>query len=109
MSHNRDHKHTPEHVDMPSFLWIIWMVRCCVRAAVALRRPIPRLTVGLDDMKAAYRMIAQLLPLTMYVIYFCFRLQCSVIQRTFGHYFGLKAANNNYSRLPRFGCMVCGG
>ena len=99
---------TPETVDMPSFLWPAWMAMTFVFAFVRAHRPCPTLTIGLDDMKMAYRMVhAMRRPmLTCLVAWFSFIVWSMVIQYAAGHYFGVMAANNNFSRVPRLACWT---
>ena len=104
---------TYETVDMPSFMWIIWMACIlalhCARKSWARRGYIalPRMYCGLDDMAAAYRVVsAAWWPCVGYFCWWSFLSMSMVVQRAYGHLFGMKAANNNYSRVPRLACVA---
>ena len=99
---------TPETVDLPSFLWPAWMALIIVRAFVKRRLFVPIVTLGLDDMKMAYRMVnaSRRNHVTSLVAWFSFVFMCVMVQLAPGHFFGVKAANNNFSRVPRLACHV---
>ena len=107
---------THERVDLPSFLWILYAARAIVLAWCKQQRRLgvrgvistfPRITCGLDDQAMAYRSIlAHLLPFPLWVVYWSYRLGCCVIHHAYGMLFGAKAANINYSRVPRAACSV---
>ena len=99
---------TAETVDLPSFLWPAIMAIALVRAFWAKCRFIPAVTLGLDDMKMAYRMInaSRRSHITSLVAWFSFVSMCLMVQLAPGHFFGVKAANNNFSRVPRLACHV---
>lgn len=96
-----------EQIDLPTFMWCIYAVAAIGRAAARRRLPMPSCTIGLDDMKAAYRMILQLLEVCAWVAYFSFTRACVVAQRSCGHYFGHKSGSPNYMRLSRHAALVC--
>ena len=99
----------PDSVDMPSFMWPIWMVIVFVQAFAARALPRPKFTYGLDDMKMAYRMVHALLwPfVTCLVAYYSFRMGGMAVQCCPGHLFGAAASNSNFSRVPRLICTFC--
>ena len=78
------------------------------RAFVKRRLFVPIVTLGLDDMKMAYRMInaSRRSHITSLVAWFSFVSMCLMVQLAPGHFFGVKAANNNFSRVPRLACHV---
>ena len=61
---------------------------------------------GVDDLKAAYRTVSQALRSVAIVSYFSFAKMSTVFQFIPGHSFGCVGSVPNFSRVPRFFCMV---
>ena len=108
-----------EVVDMPSWLWPLLAAMLLVRAFMdaawqAARNGgravwiIPAITLSLDDLRKAYRTVPvrQVPLLANLCAWYSFKLLCVVVQRVFGHYFGVRAANNNFSRIPRIATVA---
>ena len=60
----------------------------------------------MDDLKAAYRTVSQALRSVAIVSYFSFVKMATVFQFIPGHSFGCVGSVPNFSRVPRFFCMV---
>jgi hypothetical protein len=92
-----------ERVDLPSFLWPIHAACLLVMACFQLGLRVTAIGTFLDDMASAYRMApSRSFPrVSNITCWFSFIRGCVVFQRVYGHFYGAKAANNNFSRIPR--------
>jgi hypothetical protein len=96
----------PESVDLISFMWPVIGARALVRAFTSRGLKVPRIRVGLDDLKHAYRTIPQALLALSVVSYYSFLRKCTVFQVVPGHSFGCAGSIPNFNRLPRLVCAV---
>jgi hypothetical protein len=66
----------------------------------------PRVRVGLDDLRHAYRTIPQAIAGLSAVAYYSFMRARTVYQTVPGHSFGNAGSVPNFNRLPRLACAV---
>ena len=96
----------PESVDLISFMWPVILARAIVRAFTRRGLKVPRVRLGLDDLRHAYRTIPQALLAMSVVTYYSFVRKCTVYQVVPGHSFGCVGSIPNFNRLPRLVCAV---
>ena len=96
----------PESVDLISFMWPVITARAIVREFTQRGLQVPRVRVGLDDLRHAYRTIPQALLALSVVAYYSFVRRCTVFQVVPGHSFGCVGSIPNFNRLPRLVCAV---
>ena len=97
---------TRESVDTPSFLWPIWVLMTIARICKRRGFRLPACTIGLDDMRHAFRTIPQMMRSVAMVAYFSFSMRTTVFQVISGHSFGSIGSVPNFARLPRLICVV---
>ena len=97
---------TVETVSCISFMFPIFVARAFVSAARARQCPCPRLWLGLDDLKAAYRMVPVMQIWLSVLAVWSLRHEKPMFYRMPGHAFGMLASVVNFCRLPAFVCYV---
>lgn len=90
-----------------NFLWPLLVCRAFYHTAARLGVRMPRLHVGLDDLRHAYRVVpVQMLGLAVVALW-SFSKGCTMYHVVPGHSFGLLASVINFGRLPHLVCAIC--
>jgi hypothetical protein len=97
---------TPESVDLISFMWPVWAAMVVAAICKSRGHATPRMTIGLDDLRAAYRTVPQALPGVAAVAYWSFVRGTVSFQTIPGHSFGNVGSVSDFSSWPRFACAV---
>ena len=99
----------PEDIDLPTFMCVVWIASAFAKArkqlGVAASDALV-MTLALEDMKTAYRMVPQRLAAVRVVSWYSFRMGMVVHQLIYGHSYGQLAAVYNFPRVPRLVCYV---
>lgn len=97
---------TLETLMLISVMFVASAARTFHTAAGRLGLPMPRLTIGLDDLRKAYRVVPNSMPWLSVVAVWAFSWNCTAFHVMYGHSFGKVASVLNFNRLPCFVCEV---
>ena len=97
---------TSETTTSISFMFPVLVARRAVRTAHRMRAQCPPLWFGLDDLRAAYRVVPNSMPWMVVIAVWSFAARCVLFYHMPGHPFGLIASVLNFNRLPHFICAV---
>ena len=97
---------TAETVKHPSFMWPIIMARLFWQIAAAMCMACPELSIGLDDLRGAYRMVPNSQPWLTVVAVWSFLRNRPMFYVCPSHTFGMVSSVPNFNRLPHLVCAV---
>ena len=97
---------TVETVTLISFLFPILVARAFVASARRKGVPCPRLWLGLDDLRAAYRVVPVAAINLSVIATWSVKRACVLFYRLPGHAFGLVASVCNFCQFAHFICHV---